>query len=312
MSRRSGRIRSSRNNSTVLKGMAYKNIFLILLFYLNLVPVYAEDSLSSQAHSHYQKGQEYYQQGHYKEATEEFAKALDAAQQRKAADKAATRLVAKDVPQGGNVEYLIDIADVLDISVWKVPDLSRPEVIVRPDGKISLPLIGDIEAFGISLTRLDEVITQKYTLYVREPEVSVMVKRFGGSKVVVLGDVKTPGVYSFSGNIRLMEALALAGDCTKYAVRNNILVIRGDIHNNPALISCNVVSFLKYAKLSENVMIQPQDVVFVPRSAIGNLNSFFETIAPIIDGVYKTSTTDIYIKNARSVMEKTSNVKITQ
>ena len=73
-----------------------------------------------------------------------------------------------------------------------------------------------------------------------------------------------------------------------------------------------MISFVKNAKLGENILIQPQDVVFVPRSVIGNVSSFFETIAPIIDGVYKTSTTDIYIKNARRVMEKRSTVSISQ
>ena len=126
-------------------------------------------------------------------------------------------------------EYYIGIGDVLDISLWQIPDLSKPEVIVRPDGKISLPLISDVQAVGLTLTQLDEEITQRYTTYVRNPQVSVMIRQFGGSKVIVLGEVTSPGVYSFTGDIRIVEALALAGDCTKYAVRNNVLIIRGDI-----------------------------------------------------------------------------------
>jgi polysaccharide export outer membrane protein len=212
-------------------------------------------------------------------------------------------------------EYLIGPGDTLDISVWKVDDLSR-KVIVRPDGKISYPLIGDIQATGKTLTQLDEELTHSLSSYVKEPqvsvmvesfgwkkevsaevfleespEVSVMIKKFGGRKVIVLGDVKNPGVYTFTGDIRLIEALALAGDCTKFAVKNNILIIRGDIHNNPQVISANIAALLKNAKLSENALIQPQDVIFVPRSLIGNINAFVETLSPWLDLVYKGTTT---------------------
>ena len=193
----------------------------------------------------------------------------------------------EEIPSTQIEEYRIDIGDVLDISVWKVPDLSQSEVIVRPDGKISLPLIGDVETVGLSLTQLDDEITKRYALYVRDPQVSVMIRRFGGRKVVVLGEVAKPGVYTFTSDIRLIEVLALAGDCTKYAVRNNVLIIRGDIHKNPTVISSNILAFLKDARLSENVLVEPQDVIFVPRSLIGNINAFLETISPIIDGVYK-------------------------
>jgi polysaccharide export outer membrane protein len=211
-------------------------------------------------------------------------------------------------------EYLIGSGDTLDISVWKEPDLSR-EVIVRPDGKTSFPLIGDLETAGKTLTQLDEEITKALSNYVKEPqvsvmvksfgwkkeipqdvflednlEVSVMIKNFGGRKVVILGEVAKPGVYTFRGDIRLIEALALAGDCTKYAVKNNVLIIRGDIRSNPTVVSSNMLAFLKDARLSENVLIQPQDVIFVPRSLIGNINAFVETIAPIVDMVYKGST----------------------
>ena len=264
---------------------------------------------------YYKQGIDYFKKGSYQEAMTKFKRALywwpeyepalryigliedKLAQPQKASMPkeilpAPTPEVKKEeMPSTQTEEYRVDISDVLDISVWKVPDLSQSEVIIRPDGKISLPLIGDIEAAGFTLTQIDAEITQKYALYVREPQVSVMIRKFGGKKVVVLGDVARPGVYTFTGDVRVVEALALAGDCTKYAVKNNILIIRGDIHKNPTVISSNVLAFLKNAKLSENVLIQSQDVIFVPRSLIGNINAFIETIAPMVDMVYKGSTT---------------------
>lgn len=260
--------------------------------------------LREQARQHYLQGKEFYSQGRYKEAAEEFKKALEIAQSQEAPvlkevppetriEETKTEIEKKEEIKTPSIqvgEYYIEIGDVLDISVWKAQDLSCPEVIVRPDGKISLPLIGDVPAFGLTLTQLDAEITQRYTLYVRDPQVSVMIKRFGGNKVIILGDVARPGVYNFTSNIRLIEALALAGDCTKYAVKNNIIIIRGDIYKNPTVISSNILAFLKDARLSENVLIQPQDVIFVPRSLIGNIRSFLDEISPIIDSVYKGKT----------------------
>lgn len=211
-------------------------------------------------------------------------------------------------------EYQIGLGDTLDISVWKIADLSR-EVIVRPDGMISYPLIGNIESAGKTLTQLGEELTKKLKIYVKEPQVSVMVRSFGwkneipeevllwdrpevsviikklgGKKIIVLGDVEKPGVYTLTGEVHLAEALALAGDCTKFAVKNNILVIRGNINNKPQVITANLIKLYKYADLSQNILLSAQDIVFVPRTLIGNINEFMETIAPIINTIFNGST----------------------
>ena len=205
--------------------------------------------------------------------------------------------------------YLIGLGDRIDVSVWRVPDLSK-EVIVRPDGKISFPLLGDLQATGLTLVELDEQLTKGLSNYVKDPQVSlmvtsfgwrgevpadvlldenpqvtVMIKQFGARKVVVLGEVRNPGFHDFTGDIRLLEALALAGDCTKYAVKNNVVVIRGDIHKSPQVFKLNVIEILKHAKLEQNILIQPHDIVFVPRTLIGNINAFFEDIRPFLDTV---------------------------
>lgn len=295
---------------------------------------------------YYKQGIVYYKKGNYQEAMAKFKRALHWAPEYEPVlryirlieektgqkydfkeekiptpEKLTTPEVISPEVSGIAITYRIDKEDVLEISVWRHPELLR-EVIVRPDGMISFPLVGDMPAVGKTLTQLDEELTKSLSSYVKEPqisimvesfgwkkevpeevfleenpEVSVMIKKFGGKKVVVLGDVAKPGVYTYTGDIRLIETLALAGDCTKYAVKNNILIIRGDIHSNPTVISSNMLAFLKNAKLSENVLIQPQDVIFVPRSLIGNINAFIETITPIVDMVYKGSTTKTTVEN---------------
>lgn len=193
-------------------------------------------------------------------------------------------------PETGEREYYIDVGDVLDISVWQIPDLSKSEVIVRPDGKISFPLIGDIKTEGLTLTLLDNIITERLKTYVKAPEVSIMIRRFGeqANKVIILGEILGPGVYKFSGPPSITELIASAGGYTKYAVLNSIMVIRGDIRTKPEVTRVNFAQIIKGARLSENIFLKPNDIVYVPRSFIGNINTFLEIFQPAISEYMQT------------------------
>jgi len=192
----------------------------------------------------------------------------------------------------GEREYYLDIGDVLDVSVWQVPDLSRSEVIVRPDGRVSFPLIGDIKAEGLSLVQLDDMITGKLRAYVKSPEVSIMIRRFGdrdgNHKVVVLGEIFSPGVYKFDDIPTVTEVIASAGGYTKYAVLNSVVVIRGDVKAKPELVRLNVARIFRSGNLSQNILLKPNDIVYVPRSFIGKLNVFMEIIQPAINEYLQT------------------------
>jgi len=188
-------------------------------------------------------------------------------------------------------QYYIDTGDVLDISVWQIPDLSKPEVIVRPDGKISFPLIGDMKAEGITLTQLGSIITEKLKTYVKAPQVSIMIRRFGEhaniNKVVILGEVLGPGVYRSTGSSSIAEVIASAGGYTKYAVINSIMVIRGDVRTKPEVIRVNLAQVLK-GRISQNITLKPNDIVYVPKSFIGNINTFLDVIQPAISEYFQT------------------------
>ena len=187
-------------------------------------------------------------------------------------------------------EYYLEAGDVLDISVWQIPDLSRPEVIVRPDGRISFPLIGDITAEGLTITQIDDAITEKLKAYVKSPEVSIMIRRFGeqANKVVVLGEVIGPGIYKFSGPHSIAEVVAAAGGYTKYAVLNSIMIIRGDVRARPDVQRVNLADVLKSGRLKQNVYLKPNDIVYVPRSFIGKVNTFLEIFQPAINEYLQT------------------------
>lgn len=226
-------------------------------------------------------------------------------------------------------EYRIGLSDGLDISVWKVQDLTV-HVIVRPDGKISYPLIGDIQAYGKTFTELDDELTEKLKKYIKDPqvslmitsfgelerkritfvtefittfleekpEISILVKRFGSRKVIVLGDVKKPGIYDIVGDARLLNAIAYAEGFTDTAVKDNIFLIRGDIESNPTIIKVNVWDIIKRGNYGLNIPLQNQDIIYAPRSFVGNISAFMTTIYPIIRNLNDSVTLQQALKRS--------------
>ncbi len=184
------------------------------------------------------------------------------------------------------IEYIISDGDTLDISVWEWSNL-KSEVIVRPDGKISFPLISDVQASGLTLTQLDQVITERLSEFIRSPEVLVVFKNAAGKKIVVLGEVLTPGAYKVTGSkYTVMEAIALAGGFTRDAVLKSVIVIKGGT-KNPKPISLDLTKTLKKADLTQDITLESEDVVYVPRTVISDVSYFVSQFtAPINQSIY--------------------------
>ena len=158
--------------------------------------------------------------------------------------------------------YRIGPEDLLEIDVWNRAELSR-KVPVRPDGRISLPLLNDVEAAGLTPMELREVLLKRLAEYVAAPEVSVIVTEVRSFRVSVLGEVAKPGRFELKSAVRLVDALAMAGGLTQYASRSNIVVLR------PSGDGLQTFHF-DYAKLrvadarAINFFLQPDDVLLVP------------------------------------------------
>jgi len=157
-------------------------------------------------------------------------------------------------------DYKIGPEDVLDISVWKNPELSRT-VPVRPDGKVSLPLVNDIQAAGLTPSRLRQELTRRLSEYVPSPEVAVIVREVHSGKVSVVGQVRSPGRYEVRSPATVLELIALAQGFTDFAVRDRIVVLRQNA--TPARITFN------YRKITDgteqdNFLVQPGDIIVVP------------------------------------------------
>jgi len=272
---------------------------LILLFFILSIasPVYAQDKREKAA-EYYQQGNLYYKQGKYKEAQAEFQKALDVLtkkeeivvsppkEEKTSLQKPAATAQPATKPA---LEYIIGEEDVLAISVWQNPDLNQ-EVIVRPDGRISFPLVGDIQASGLTIPRLDQEITERLKEYIKFPEVSISIRKIGGKKIIVLGEVLSPGVYSMTGKNTVLEAIAMAGGFTTDATVSSVILVKGGLAE-PKGIRLNLNRPLIKGDLTYNVTLQPEDIIFVPKRFISNVNYVVNTIlGPIMQGSYSVET----------------------
>jgi polysaccharide biosynthesis/export protein len=159
------------------------------------------------------------------------------------------------------IEYLIGPEDILDIQVWKNVELSRT-VPVRPDGKISLPLVNDIQAAGLTPTDLRQQITERLGEYVPAAEVAVIVREIHSARVSVMGQVKMPGRYEVKSPATVLELIAQAQGLTEFAAKNSIVVLR----QNNGQTTRMPFNYRKAAEGSEqeNFFVRPGDIIFVP------------------------------------------------
>lgn len=178
--------------------------------------------------------------------------------------------------------YHIETDDVLEISVWQIEDLHR-EVVVRPDGKISFPLIGDVDAKGKTIEELRNDIVDKIKLYIKVPQVSVNIKEFGGKRAVILGQINSPGVIRFSSPIRISEAVALASGFTADAYKGAVFVVRDFDTEQPTVIVARVNEIFFKGDLREDISIKAGDIIYVQTSILSSIRDFMNnTLGPLV------------------------------
>jgi polysaccharide export outer membrane protein len=159
--------------------------------------------------------------------------------------------------------YVIGNGDILAISVWKDADLSRT-IPVRSDGKISLPLIGEVQAAAQTPLGLEQVITERLRNYITTPEVTVMVEQVNSKKFNILGQVTRPGSYALALATTVMDAVAAAGGLKDFAKSKNIYVLRQKQDGSQLKFDFNYKDFVKGKNLAQNIKLQPNDTVIVP------------------------------------------------
>jgi polysaccharide biosynthesis/export protein len=167
-----------------------------------------------------------------------------------------------DAKTGEALSYQVQPGDVLMISVWKEPDL-QAEVLVRPDGGLSFPLVGDLKAENRSVDELQALLGEKLKKYIPDPVVTVVVKLTGGSRIYVVGKVNRPGEYPLYRPLDVMQALSLAGGTTPFAALNDIEVLRREGATQRA-ISFRYSDVEKGRALEQNFLLKSGDTIVVP------------------------------------------------
>ncbi len=161
-------------------------------------------------------------------------------------------------------DFIIGNGDVLAISVWKQPDLSRSNIPVRSDGKISLPLVGDVQATGQTPLKLEQELSSKFRPYLEEPEVTIIVEQINSQKINILGRVAKPGSYALVNPTTVLDAIALAGGCRDFAKQKSIYILRRHPDGTETKLPFNYQDVIKGKNTAQNINLQPHDTVVVP------------------------------------------------
>lgn len=166
-------------------------------------------------------------------------------------------------PKAHDSSYIIGNDDKLAISVWKEPDLTRA-ILVRSDGKISLPLVGEIQATGRTPLQLEMDISTRLRNYITVPEVTVIVEAINSKKYNILGQVGRPGAYALTLSTTIMDAIAAAGGFKDFAKTKGVYILRLQPDGTQTRLNFNYKDFIKGKNLDQNVKIEPQDTIIVP------------------------------------------------
>jgi len=168
----------------------------------------------------------------------------------------------QSAPAAQDPGYVIGIEDILEIDVWKNPDLSKV-VAVRPDGMISLPLIGDIKAAGLTPSQLRDELNGRLKEYQDPVITSVIVQEVRSYRIFVLGEVLNPGTYTVSRHTTVLQAIAMAGGMSQFA-SNNVILVRENKGSEAEKIRIRFSEIVdENAKKDKNMVLKPGDTIFV-------------------------------------------------
>ncbi len=172
-------------------------------------------------------------------------------------------------------EYVFHSGDTFDVKFFYNPELNET-VKVRPDGRISLQLVQDVQAASLTPTELVSLLKKKYAAHIRDPEISVIVRSFDANRVYVDGQVGRPGMVEMSDGMTIMDAVASARGLRDTARRSEVLLIRRNGLKRPFVYSIDLDAAMSGEDIAQNVVLKPYDIVYVPKSAIANINTWID------------------------------------
>jgi polysaccharide biosynthesis/export protein len=169
----------------------------------------------------------------------------------------------KSVPGVRPDSYVIGAEDVITVYVWKEPDMSKT-IPVRPDGMISLPLIGEVKAAGYTPVQLQDMLADTMKKYVSEPQVTVVVEKIGSLNFNIVGEVNHPGYFPLTRRMTVLDAIAMAGGFKDFAKTKKVYILRTAANGTEERLPFNYKEVIKGQNMQQNIELQPRDTIVVP------------------------------------------------
>jgi polysaccharide export outer membrane protein len=165
-----------------------------------------------------------------------------------------------ELPEG----YRIGAGDVLQISVWKEPDASVPDIAVRADGKITLPLVKEVHVAGLTPAGLEKLLMERLGRFIHGVDVTVIVRETNSWRVYLVGAVRAVGPIPLKSRLTVLQALTLAGGLTDYAKRKQIYILRNE-DGRQVRLAFNYEAVIRGEQMEQNIVLQPDDTIVVPQ-----------------------------------------------
>ena len=185
--------------------------------------------------------------------------------------------VSPDMQTGPLIEseYRINVGDDLDIKFFYNPELNE-RILVRPDGRISLQLVHELMVAGMTPAELTNVLVDKYSSEIKQPEVTVIVRSFSAHRVHVGGEVNNAGIIDFIGPMTVLQSISRAGGLKDTARKQEVMVIRRKAHQKPQVIMIDLEKVFDGTEIGQDIVLTSYDIVYVPKSPIANLNQWVD------------------------------------
>jgi protein involved in polysaccharide export with SLBB domain len=190
-------------------------------------------------------------------------------------------------------EYVINPGDELDIKFFYTPTLNE-KVTVRPDGQISLQLVGEIAAAGRTPAGLNELLIERYAGELKQPEVTVIVRSFSAQKIYVNGEVGQPTLLDLTTRTTVLQSIASAGGFKDTARKHEVIVIRRGTNGEPLVTTVNLEKVIDGTDMTQDIALLPYDLVYVPKSTIANMNTWVDQY---ISGMLPSELLTIWLIN---------------
>ena len=195
------------------------------------------------------------------------AVAQDAASSSQASNSKPATTASPDLPKSAPgvrpESYVIGAEDTISVYVWKEPDMSK-SVPVRPDGMISLPLVGEVKAAGYTPVQLQDVLADTMKKYVSDPQVTVVVEKIASLSFNIVGEVNHPGYFPLTRRMTVLDAIALAGGFRDFAKMTKVYVLRTAADGSQERLPFNYKQVIKGQNPQQNIELQPRDTIVVP------------------------------------------------